>query len=47
MEKGELMGYLGDPDENGGSAENPLRTRLQLGVRVGQRSHYPGNGLWR
>jgi hypothetical protein len=47
VEKGELLGYLGDPDENGGSAENPLRTHLHFGVRVGQRADYPGDGAWR
>jgi hypothetical protein len=47
VEKGELIGYLGDPDENGGSAKNPLRTHLHFGVRVGQRADYPGDGAWR
>jgi hypothetical protein len=47
VEKGELIGHLGDPDENGGSPENPLRTHLHFGVRVGQRADYPGNGPWR
>jgi len=42
--KGELLGYLGDPDENGGSAKNPLRTHLHFGVRVGQRADYAGEG---
>ena len=45
--KGELIGYLGDDDENGGSAENPLRPHLHLGLRAGQRQDYPGNGQWR
>jgi len=45
--KGELLGYLGDPDENGGSAQNPLRTHLHFGVRVGQRADYCGEGAWR
>lgn len=45
--KGELLGYLGDPDENGGSAKNPLRTHLHFGVRLGQRADYPGDGAWR
>jgi len=45
--KGELIGYLGDPDENGGSARRPLRTHLHFGVRVGQRSDYPSIGSWR
>ncbi len=47
VEKGALIGYLGDPDENGGSAEHPLRTHLHFGVRVGQRADYPGDGPWR
>jgi hypothetical protein len=47
VEKGELLGYLDDPDENGGSAQNPLRTHLHFGVRVGQRADYPGDGAWR
>jgi hypothetical protein len=47
VEKGELIGYLGDADENGGSEKNPLRTHLHFGVRVGQRSDYPGMGQWR
>ena len=44
VEKGELIAYLGDPDENGGSTERPLRPHLHLGVRVGQKSDYPGFG---
>ena len=47
VEKGELLGYLGDPDENGGSAEQPLRPHLHFGVRAGQRADYPGMGEWR
>jgi murein DD-endopeptidase MepM/ murein hydrolase activator NlpD len=47
VEKGELLGYLGDSDENGGSAENPLRTHLHFGVRLGQRADYSGEGAWR
>lgn len=45
--KGELIGYLGDEWENGGSREAPLVTHLHLGVRSGQRSDYPGKGEWR
>jgi hypothetical protein len=45
--KGDLLGYLGDEWENGGSREQPLMTHLHLGVRVGQRSDYPGKGEWR
>jgi hypothetical protein len=47
VEKGELIAYLGDPDENGGSSEHPLRPHLHFGVRAGQRSDYPGIGEWR
>lgn len=44
VEKGQLIAYLGDSDENGGSAENPLVTHLHLGVRIGQRTDYSGMG---
>ena len=37
---GELIGYLGDPDENGGSAKNPLRPH---GIRVGLRMPHDHN----
>lgn len=47
VKKGDLIGYLGDEDENGGSPENPLRTHLHFGIRVGQRSDYSGLGEWR
>ena len=47
VEKGELIAYLGDSDENGGSSEHPLRTHLHFGVRAGQRADYPGMGEWR
>lgn len=47
VEKGTLLGYLGDDDENGGSANQPLRPHLHLGIRAGQRSDYPGQGEWR
>jgi len=47
VEKGDLIAYLGDPDENGGSAENPLRPHLHFGIRAGQRTDYPGMGEWR
>ena len=45
--KGELIAYLGDAHENGGSLKNPLEPHLHLGIRAGQRSDYPGNGEWR
>lgn len=47
VEKGQLLAYLGDSDENGGSAEQPLVTHLHFGIRAGQRSDYPGMGEWR
>jgi murein DD-endopeptidase MepM/ murein hydrolase activator NlpD len=47
VEKGELLGYLGDDDENGGSADQPLRPHLHLGIRAGQRADYPTKGEWR
>jgi hypothetical protein len=42
-----LIGYLGDPDENGGSEKHPLIPHLHFGTRIGQRSDYPGMGQWR
>ncbi len=47
VSKGELIAYLGDPHENGGSLKQPLEPHLHLGIRAGQRSDYPGNGEWR
>jgi murein DD-endopeptidase MepM/ murein hydrolase activator NlpD len=47
VEKGDLIAYLGDSDENGGSSEHPLEPHLHLGVRAGQRSDYPAKGEWR
>jgi hypothetical protein len=47
VQKGELIAFLGDPDENGGSKEHPLEPHLHFGVRCGQRSDYPGRGEWR
>ena len=47
VEKGELIGYLGDADENGGSLEQPLIPHLHFGIRTGQRIKYPGSGKWR
>jgi len=47
VSKGDLIGYLGDDYENGGSREQPLDPHLHLGIRAGQRSDYPGNGEWR
>ena len=45
--KGDLIGYLGDEWENGGNRDEPLVAHLHLGVRVGQRTDYPGKGEWR
>ncbi|MEN8234396.1 MAG: M23 family metallopeptidase [Actinomycetota bacterium] len=45
--KGDLIGYLGDEWENGGSRDEPLVAHLHLGVRVGQRTDYPGKSEWR
>lgn len=47
VEKGDLIAYLGDQDENGGSPEQPLRPHLHFGIRAGQRTDYPGMGEWR
>ncbi len=47
VEKGDLIAYLGDEDENGGSAKNPLVTHLHFGIRAGQRRDYTGFGEWR
>ena len=47
VKKGDLIAYLGDPDENGGSAKNPLVTHLHFGIRAGQRTDYSGQGEWR
>lgn len=47
VEKGDLIAYLGDSDENGGSAKNPLVTHLHFGIRAGQRTDYTGMGEWR
>lgn len=47
VQKGDLIAYLGDPDENGGSKENPLTPHLHFGIRLGQRNHYPTIGEWR
>ena len=47
VEKGVLIAYLGDSDENGGSPEHPLVTHLHFGVRAGQRDDYPDRGEWR
>jgi hypothetical protein len=47
VSKGELIGYLGDDYENGGSLKQPLEPHLHLGIRAGQRMDYPAKGEWR
>jgi murein DD-endopeptidase MepM/ murein hydrolase activator NlpD len=47
VKRGDLIAYLGDPDENGGSAESPLEPHLHFGIRAGQRDDYPSRGEWR
>ena len=47
VSKGSLVGYLGDPWENGGSRERPLDPHLHFGLRAGQRADYPKRGEWR
>ena len=47
VEKGQLIAYLGDSDENGGSSEQPLTPHLHFGIRAGQRADYSSMGEWR
>ena len=47
VDKGQLVGHLGDSDENGGSAENPLTPHLHFSIRTGQIADYPSMGEWR
>jgi len=47
VKKGDLIAYLGNDDENGGSKENPLAPHLHFGIRAGQRADYPKGGEWR
>jgi len=47
VKRGDLIAYLGDSDENGGSAESPVETHLHFGIRAGQRADHPGKGEWR
>ena len=47
IKKGDLIAYLGDDDENGGSAKEPLVPHLHFGIRAGQTADYPGKGEWR
>ena len=44
VQKGDLIGYLGDSDENGGSEKQPLVPHLHHGIRRGQMNDYPGGG---
>jgi len=47
VERGDLIAYLGDSDENGGSKEQPVETHLHFGIRAGQTTDYPAKGEWR
>jgi murein DD-endopeptidase MepM/ murein hydrolase activator NlpD len=47
IRKGEMIAYLGDSTENGGTPKHPLVTHLHFGVRAGQRADYPSRGEWR
>jgi len=47
VKKGDLIAYLGDPDENGGSKKDLLVPHLHFGIRAGQTDDYPGKGEWR
>ncbi|MFC2032586.1 M23 family metallopeptidase [Chloroflexota bacterium] len=47
VEKGQLIAYLGDSDENGGSSKQPLTPHLHFGIRAGQRADYSSMGEWR
>jgi murein DD-endopeptidase MepM/ murein hydrolase activator NlpD len=47
VKRGDLIAYLGDSDENGGSADEPLEPHLHFGIRAGQTADYPAQGEWR
>ncbi len=47
VKRGDLIAYLGDSNENGGSADEPLEPHLHFGVRAGQTADYPAKGEWR
>ena len=47
VRRGDLVAYLGDSDENGGTKEQPLDTHLHFGIRAGQIEDYPSRGEWR
>lgn len=47
VKRGDLIAYLGDSDENGGSEQEPLEPHLHFGIRAGQTADYPTRGEWR
>jgi len=44
--RGDLIGYLGDSWENGGTREMPVQTHLHFGIRAGQTRDYFPIGAW-
>jgi len=44
--RGDLIGYLGDSWENGGTRERPVQTHLHFGIRAGQTRDYFPIGAW-
>jgi hypothetical protein len=47
VKRGDLIAYLGDSSENGGSVESPVVPHLHFGIRAGQTADYPAKGEWR
>ena len=47
VKRGDLIAYLGDTYENGGSLESPVESHLHFGIRAGQIGDYPARGEWR
>ncbi|HEY5731611.1 MAG TPA: M23 family metallopeptidase [Anaerolineales bacterium] len=47
VKRGDLIAYLEDDYENGGSEKDPLVPHLHFGIRAGQIADYPGKGEWR
>ena len=47
VERGDLIAYLGNSDENGGSKAQPLDPHLHFGIHAGQTADYPAKGEWR
>jgi len=47
VKRGDLIAFLGDSDENGGSEESPVVPHLHFGIRAGQTADYPARGEWR